>query len=100
MFLLHNIDAHYRLNIDYILNQYMPIINFSIPTALDKKIKEEIKKQGFASKAEFFRFSAMLSMNYLNDRELNKTVDELKSLISKKFGGKNLPSIEEQLEDF
>ena len=37
----------------------MSIINFSIPPALEKKVKRTIKKKGFSSKAEFFRMAAM-----------------------------------------
>lgn len=37
----------------------MPIVNFSLPTTLEKQIATVVKKKGFASKAEFFRFVAM-----------------------------------------
>lgn len=87
------------INIDYILTSYMPVINFSIPESLDKKINDTIRIQGFSSKAEFFRFSAMICINNYSEKEFSKTVEELKELISKKFAGKKLPTIEEQLAD-
>ena len=37
----------------------MSIVNFSIPTALENRVKAAVKERGFASKAEFFRNAAM-----------------------------------------
>lgn len=37
----------------------MAIVNFSIPTVLNKRVAHAIKQKGFASKAEFFRFAAV-----------------------------------------
>jgi len=35
----------------------MSIVNFTIPTSLDIRIKEAVKKKGFPSKAELFRYA-------------------------------------------
>ncbi len=44
----------------------MAIINFSVPAILERKIKEVIKKKGFSSKAELFRF---VVLRYLDETE-------------------------------
>lgn len=82
----------------------MPIVNFNINPALDKKIKKFIKKEGFSSKAEFFRFSAMQLMDEKDEpivlTERTKVLlDELKEVVREKYGGKKLPPLEEQLRD-
>ncbi len=40
----------------------MAIINFSVPTTLNNRIKKTVKEKGFASKAEFFRFAALYAL--------------------------------------
>ncbi len=37
----------------------MPMVNFSVPTVLERRINKTIKEKGFASKAEFFRYAAL-----------------------------------------
>ncbi len=37
----------------------MTVINFTVSKPLENKINKAIKKHGFASRAEFFRFLAM-----------------------------------------
>ncbi len=84
----------------------MPIVNFSVPTSLDKRIVEMIKKKGFSSKAEFFRFAAIHLMDVVTpsttEKEAQKTI-ELTDLITKEisrlYKGKKLPSIRAQLEN-
>ena len=83
----------------------MSIINFAISNPLEKKINQAIQEYGFASKAEFFRF---LAFNFINkksetqlaeDEEFEETMNELANVINKKYGGKKLPSLEEQFAD-
>lgn len=79
----------------------MPIINFSIPPALLKKIEALMQEKGFSSKAEFFRY---LTHMYI-DLRTNKEEQRMAALtaemnkILEKFDGKRFPSLEEQLAD-
>ena len=81
----------------------MPIVNFNINPTLDKKIKKFIKEEGFSSKAEFFRFSAMQAIQREEGPVLTERtkvlLEELKDVVRKKYAGKKLPSAEEQLRD-
>lgn len=45
----------------------MSIVNFSIPGALDVRIKEVVKKKGFPSKAELFRYALMKYLEEQSD---------------------------------
>lgn len=47
----------------------MPIVNFSLPATLEKQITSIVKKKGFASKAEFFRFVAMQYIEQVHAEE-------------------------------
>lgn len=87
----------------------MPIVNFAVSQSLKQKIDSLIEEYGFGSQAEFFRFLAInfwekdnkieLSSEAKIDLEFNKATQELTALIKKKYGGKKLPSAEEQLAD-
>lgn len=81
----------------------MPIVNFAIPKTLEKRVKQTIKTKGFTSKAEFFRVAAIdfIENNNNNDeeKEFNQLTDTLTKAIIKKYKGKKIPSIEEQLAD-
>jgi metal-responsive CopG/Arc/MetJ family transcriptional regulator len=44
----------------------MAIVNFSIPAVLEKRVDATIKRKGFASKAEFFRFAAIYYIETLD----------------------------------
>ena len=81
----------------------MAIINFIIPKALEKQVNETIKKRGFASKAEFFRMAAF---NYIHANKQSTPEERLAALtkaieyeVERKFKGKRLPSLEEQLDN-
>lgn len=83
----------------------MSIVNFAVAKPLEQKINNAIKEYGFASKAEFFRF---LAINFLNtnqglplenDIEIACLVDKIEKAANKKFSGKTLPSIKDQLAD-
>lgn len=81
----------------------MPIINFTLTKQLEKRVNEAIKQHGFSSKAEFFRMAAMNYLDEVDDisqEELQKSITELKEALVKKFKGKKLPSLEEQMRNF
>ncbi|OGY92493.1 MAG: hypothetical protein A3H70_04590 [Candidatus Komeilibacteria bacterium RIFCSPLOWO2_02_FULL_48_11] len=83
----------------------MPVVNFSITKPLERDIKEVIKKRGFTSKAEFFRFAAWGAIKDFRhpqetiDERFEREMTELGETLSKKLRGKKLPSPEEQLAD-
>lgn len=81
----------------------MSVVNFSVPPPLNEKIKKAIKEQGFASKAEFFRFAAIYLMQNLQQKspseEYNETMQGLSKMLEDKFHDKKMPSLEDQLED-
>ena len=83
----------------------MSIVNFSIPEVLDKKVERVIEEKGFASKAEFFRFSAIYFMEIVDKPEVNEEerfyhfAKVLSSKIKEKYRGKDIPPLEEQLAD-
>lgn len=84
----------------------MTIVNFAIPSSLDKRVSQVIKQKGFASKAEFFRHVTLQYLDVVeasttqnSGKSLDLLIDEIAKLVVKKFKGKSLPSLEEQLED-
>ncbi|KKQ41404.1 MAG: hypothetical protein US60_C0041G0006 [Microgenomates group bacterium GW2011_GWC1_37_8] len=87
----------------------MTIVNFTITETLDKQIKKVVKEKGFQSKAELFRVAVL---HYLSGVSKSKMITEatederfeyftarLAYLLKKKYSGKKLPSLEEQLKD-
>lgn len=80
----------------------MPIINFSVPKDLEKRVKETIKERGFPSKAELFRFAVIRYLDELEMLPLDKNKkmaalsQELARALEKK-SRKRLPSIKKQL---
>ncbi len=80
----------------------MSIVNFSIPQSLEKRVLEIIKTKGFASKAEFFRFSAIYFIDIIEkpfkteNERFGDLTDELTKEIIKRYHDKKLPSIKEQ----
>lgn len=81
----------------------MPIVNFAIPKTLEQRLQQTIKKKGFNSRAEFFRFSAIYFMDVIDSPNTeNERFDYLtKSLtqeIKQKYSDEKIPSIEEQLK--
>lgn len=83
----------------------MSIVNFSIPIPLENKITALIRQKGFASKAEFFRFAAIYYMDILDkpvldqEQRFNYLSKALGKALLKKYKGKKLPSLEEQLAE-
>jgi Arc/MetJ-type ribon-helix-helix transcriptional regulator len=85
----------------------MPIVNFAVPEQLEKQINATIKKKGFASKAEFFRFATMYYLDnekktptMTEDERLDYLTDSIRKAVVKKYKGVKLPSAAEQLADF
>ena len=83
----------------------MPVVNFSITKPLERDIKEVIKKRGFTSKAEFFRFAAWGAIEDFRhpketiDERFEREMNEFGELMAEKFKHKDPPSLEEQLAD-
>lgn len=81
----------------------MAIVNFSLPRTLENRIFEAIRKKGFTSKAEFFRFAAMYFLDVI-DKPFSNEDDRFEYLtrtitkeLRARYRGKKLPSLEEQL---
>lgn len=81
----------------------MSIVNFAVPRPLEKKIAQVIKTQGFASKAEFFRFAALHYIQNLREdisqEEFENSIRSFKSTLEKVTSKKKFPSLKEQLAD-
>ncbi len=82
----------------------MAIVNFSIPKTLEAKVHEVIKKRGFASKAELFRFAVI---HYIDETEkypldnnprITRLTQELERELSAKLSNGPLPSLKKQLD--
>lgn len=82
----------------------MSIVNFAIPKSLEHRVKSVIRKKGFPSKAEFFRFTAL---RYLDDIEslpfdknprISALSEALERELLSKIGSKSLLSVREQLQ--
>lgn len=83
----------------------MSIVNFSIPIALDRRIKEVVKQKGIASRAEFFRFASLVFLDVV-ERPITSEAERFKYLtknlsqeIISRYRQKKLPSLKEQLAD-
>ncbi len=83
----------------------MSIVNFTIPETLEKKVEELIKKKGFSSKAEFFRFAAINFIDIM-DKPLVSEEDRFEYLVNTlhkeikvRYGNKKIPSVRKQLAD-
>lgn len=83
----------------------MSIVNFSIPKTLGGRIKEIMEQKGFASKAEFFRFAAIYFLDIIDkpiiseDERFNSLTEAIQKEVTEAYGGKKLPSLEQQLSD-
>ena len=83
----------------------MSTINFSIPKMLEKQVNQVVKQKGFSDKAEFFRFAAINFINIVNKLEVDEEerfdylTKALSQEIVKKYRGKKVPSLTEQLAD-
>ncbi len=81
----------------------MPIVNFTITPILEQKVNQTVKKLGFTSKAELFRFAVMDFIKNLDrdltDEEFSVIVGGLTDSIAKKLRGKKFPPLEEQMAD-
>ena len=81
----------------------MAIVNFAIPKALEQRVNKTIRERGFASKAEFFRMAAFSYMHSDSEEteleKLSALTEAVRQEVIKKFKGKKLPSLREQLAD-
>ncbi|OHA72926.1 MAG: hypothetical protein A3A27_02195 [Candidatus Wildermuthbacteria bacterium RIFCSPLOWO2_01_FULL_47_18] len=79
----------------------MAVINFTIPARLESNVQRAIRKNGFASRAEFFRMAAV---NYLQqDLDIKDQINMLTKAIAQeielRYKGKKIPPVEDQLKD-
>jgi len=81
----------------------MPVVNFSVTKPLERDVRRIIEKDGFSSKAEFFRFAAKDYINRRNGASLDDLIEheaeEIGRLLQRKYKFKDPPSLEEQLSD-
>jgi len=55
----------------------MPVINFSVPQSLDKRIHTAVKIKGFPSRAELFRYAVIRYLDDIIDRSVGeRSLDE------------------------
>jgi len=80
------------------------IVNFAIPETLDRRVKEVVRKKGFASRAELFRVAVIDYLENLerlpldNNPEIMALSDRLEQELKRKVNFNKLPSIKKQLE--
>lgn len=82
----------------------MTVVNFAVPTPLDKRIGHAMKDQGIVSKAEFFRFAAFHFLEHLYDSrttndEYERVMNELAVKLRTYATTNDLPTLEDQLAD-
>jgi len=83
----------------------MPIINFTIPKILEKRVDTVIKVKGFTTKAEFFRFAAMSFIETNEKESISKDeriaclTDAISKEVIRKYKNKKVPAIRKQLID-
>ena len=82
----------------------MSIVNFAIPQILEKRIELTIRKKGFASRAELFRFAVLRYLDeeenlpFSHDKEMAAISNRLGEVLKKRFSGQILPSLKEQMK--
>lgn len=81
----------------------MSIVNFAIPQKLDRRVKDVIKRRGFQSRAELFRFAVL---HYLDETDrgplshnlrITALSDELAAALESRTGARRLPSVRQQI---
>jgi len=83
----------------------MSVVNFAIPSAMEKRISGVIKEKGFASKAEFFRLAAIYFMDIINkptiseNERFNLLDDALTHELTALARRKKYPSLRDQLKE-
>ncbi|MBI1961706.1 MAG: hypothetical protein HYS45_03330 [Parcubacteria group bacterium] len=83
----------------------MPIVNFSVPKTLDRRVNHIIKEKGFSSRAEFFRYAAIHFMDVVEkpfiseDERFEYLTRAIEKEVIEQYAGKKLPSAREQLAD-
>ena len=83
----------------------MAIVNFGIPKTLERRVGEVMKRKGFSTKAEFFRFAAMQFIDSVDKPSLNEEerldvlTRHLEQEVIRAYRGKKIPSVRKQLAD-
>jgi metal-responsive CopG/Arc/MetJ family transcriptional regulator len=79
----------------------MAVVNFTIPARLESNVQRAIHKNGFASKAEFFRMAAVnyLKQDLRGEDRIQFLVGAIAQELRTKYKGKKIPPVEEQLKD-
>lgn len=83
----------------------MSIINFAIPTTLEKRVSTVMKQKGFSTKAEFFRFAAIYFIDVINkptvseDDRFQILTTAIGQELHHRYAKKKLLSAAEQLAD-
>ena len=55
----------------------MPVVNFSVPQSLDRRVHQAIKLKGFPSRAELFRYAVIRYLDDVIDRPVGeRSLDE------------------------
>ena len=84
----------------------MPVVNFTIPAALEKRVQKAVKERGFTSRAEFFRAAALREIerpaasegSFENNPHIRSLVAAIDQEFVKKLGNRRLPSVREQFK--
>ena len=50
----------------------MPIVNFSVPQSLDRRVSHVVKTKGFPSRAELFRYAVIRYLDDIVDRPVTE----------------------------
>ena len=83
----------------------MAVVNFSIPKNLQRRVESTVRKKGFASRAEFFRFAAIYFMDILERRtgseeeRFEYLTEALRKEVLEYCPGKRIPPLSDQLAD-
>ena len=78
----------------------MPVVNFSVPQLLDRRIQHVVKTKGFPSRAELFRYAVIRYLDDIIDRPIGKRsldenprikalTDDIEVIVLKKYHRKN-----------
>lgn len=55
----------------------MPVVNFSVPQTLDRRVHQAVKLKGFPSRAELFRYAVIRYLDDIIDRPIGeRSLDE------------------------
>ncbi len=81
----------------------MSIVNFAIPKTLDRRVKDVVKRRGFQSRAELFRYAVLHYLDETDRGPLSHNVriaalsDQLAEALEARVGTRRLPSVRQHL---